>query len=148
MPLKRVTNAIKEAKLPYYLKSEGYDDYTCTCFDEKIDLEIRRTNVIIDDVSESPKGTILDTSPGFKKTITTSFLKTPGSISFTNFDKRNAVNQRRKVIKKYLTQELASQAPKIRSRSLERITPDELCKFYESRRTLKETKHNVRKMLK
>ena len=62
MPFKRVTNAIRDAKLPYYIKSEGDEDYMSTCFDDKIDVEARKINAI-DYIPESPKGTILDTSP-------------------------------------------------------------------------------------
>lgn len=143
MSLKKLFNSIKEARLPYHLSHDEDELNPHVCIDENLCCQARLLSSF-EIPPDSPKETILDTSPILRKFASHPYLKTPEHTSLDHLDKRSIAAQRKKLAKKYFQNDRALDKPKIRSQSLQRVMPDELCKFSQYKYTIRTAKQKVR----
>jgi len=132
---------IKNAKVPFYIRP-GFDEgSTHLCLDPTICCEAHRF-VALDLNPESPREKFLDTSPILAR-IGNNPLQTPGTCSIKKLDKKSILARTKKLVKRYFFEDQVIKNPKIKSHSLERVTPPELCSFSLYNHTLKEIKRKV-----
>jgi len=132
---------LRNAKVPFYIRPGHDEGSTHICLDPTICCAAHKF-IILDLNPESPKESFLDTSPILSR-IGSNTLKSPESQSVTKLDKKSILASTKKLVKKYFFHEQVLKAPKIKSHSLERVMPPELCNFSVYNHTLKEVKRKV-----